>query len=109
MMDDLAKRRLSERFGLAGDATPKPEYERLPLREVPLEPIARALKDAADEIKRLRAQLAERDRDADRLLDALREAMHQATEYDGLDLATIGPQHWYTKAAAIAASMAKTP
>lgn len=62
--------------------------------------------DAADEIERLRAQLAERDRDAEQLHEALREAMYQATEYDGLDLATIGPQHWYTKAAAIDAAMA---
>lgn len=52
------------------------------------------------------AQLAERDRDAEQLHEALREAMYQATEYDGLDLATIGPQHWYTKAAAIDAAMA---
>ena len=53
-MDDLAKRRLLERFGLIGDGVPKPEYERLPLREMPLEPMARALNDAADLVQRLR-------------------------------------------------------
>jgi len=64
-----------------------------------------ALQRTLAEIERLRVQIAERDRDAERLLEALRDAMYQATEYDGLELRTIGPQHWYTKAAAIDAAM----
>ena len=32
------------------------------------------------------------------LRDVLEEAMQQTTEYDGLDITKIGPQHWYTKA-----------
>lgn len=57
------------------------------------------------EIERLRGFLAaERERifvladRNERLRLALREAMQQATEYDGLDVTTIGPQHWYSLA-----------
>jgi len=35
---------------------------------------------------------------AKKLAGALREAMHQAVAYDGLDLSLIGPKHWYSEA-----------
>lgn len=49
--------------------------------------VAAEPKRIADEIERLRA--------------VLREAMQQATEYDGLDVSKIGPQHWYSQASAV--------
>lgn len=46
----------------------------------------------------------------DKLREALQEAMRQAVEYDGLDVAKIGPQHWYSIArAALAAPVTDEP
>lgn len=45
-----------------------------------------------------------------KLREALQEAMRQAVEYDGLDVAKIGPQHWYSIArAALAEPVADEP
>ena len=41
--------------------------------------------------------------------EALREAMHQAVAYDGLDLSTIGPQHWYSIAKTVLADWEAWP
>lgn len=46
-----------------------------------------------------RANMAALQERADALEAALKEAMHQATTYDGLDLTKIGPKHWYQIAA----------
>jgi hypothetical protein len=40
-------------------------------------------------------------------IDALKEAMKQAVNYDGLDLSTIGPKHWYSIARAVIAEAAQ--
>lgn len=47
--------------------------------------------------------------DVDRLRAALREAVQQAVEFDGLDTTKLGPQHWHSIARAALGQPEKQP